>query len=131
MDMKAISHYWPKEYLFLLTHGDWCVPTFAALLTQQLGIQGIGCSGLAYERTSDLVRLRWRIARNDRTLPRGRFLFDALVNNEQYVPLRLTASPKLRALICIHRPAQVLVSMVKGGLARSMREAEYLYLGRL
>lgn len=131
MDMKAISHYWPNNYLFLLTHADWCVPTLAALLTHQLGVRGVGCSGLKYEHPSDLLRLRWLIARNDRTVPRGRFLFDALVNNEQHLPRQFSDSARLRALICIQRPIETLLSMVKGGIAMSLSKAEYLYRDRL
>jgi hypothetical protein len=131
MDMKAISHCWPREYLFLLTHGDWCVPTLAALLNRQLGIRGVGCSGLAYEHSADLLKLRWCIAKSDRSWPCGRFLFDALVSNDQYLPAELVASPKLRALISVQRPVASLLSMVKGGVAKSYAEAEHLYRDRL
>lgn len=129
--MKAIARYWPTEYLFLLTHGDWSVPALSALLSQHLGVPGMGCSGLAYEHASDLMKLRWRIARCERALPRGRFLFDALVSNEQYLPLQLADSPGLRALICIHKPAATLLSMVKSGVVGSLHEAERVYRDRL
>jgi hypothetical protein len=129
--MKAISHYWPRECVFVLTHDGWCVPALTALLTRQLGLAGIGCSGLAYDSASDLIRLRWRIARHDRSWPCGRCMFDALISNDQYLSVKLVESSKARAVICIQRPAETLVGLVRSGSVTSMSAAEYVYRVRL
>jgi hypothetical protein len=129
--MRANMRWWPREYLFLLTHPDSMTPALAALLLEQLGICTGRGSRLAYDRRFDLVRLRWQLARIHRGLPHGRYLFDVLIDNDAYIPLRLTRSQRLRVLVCVRRPVDALEDMLSTGVAATAEQAADLYCARL
>jgi hypothetical protein len=129
--MSASAGWWPREYLFLLTHPDSLTPALAALLAEQLDICGSAGSQLAYAKRLDLFRLRWQLARAHRSWPHGRYLFDAIVDNDAYVPLQLTGSQRLRALVCVRRPLAALVDMLAIGAAANLSEAAERYCARV
>jgi hypothetical protein len=131
--MKPISRCWPNEYVFLLTHENSLATTLPSLMRRQLGINGSSGSRLRYERGGDLLRLRWRVAREIGTWPKGRFLFDTIVNNDQFVPSQLTNSSRLRVLVCLCRPERSLNDMLHkavGDVAMSPQRAAEIYCER-
>jgi hypothetical protein len=129
--MRPRMHWWPSEYVFLLTHPDSMTPALAALLFEQLGICTGSGSHLAYDRRLDLLRLRWRLARNYRRWPCGRYLFDAIVDHDTHVPLQLTRSQRLRLLVCVRRPLGALTELLAMGAADTPEAAADIYCARL
>ena len=126
-----IDTLWPAQYVLLLTHSDSLVAAFTALLFEQLGICGTPGSGLCYRRRTELTRLRMRVAMAQRSWPQGRFLFDALTDNGQYVPLELTASERLHVLVCVRRPADALLEIQASAPQWTVSRAADAYCERL
>jgi hypothetical protein len=129
--MRPRMHWWPSEYLFLLTHPDSMTAAFAALLFEQLGICACCGSHLTYEHRLDLMRLRWHLACSQRRWPCGRYLFDAIVDHDTHVPLQLTRSQRLRLLVCVRRPLSALTELLASGVADTPEAAAELYCTRL
>lgn len=112
---------WPNEYLFLFSH----MRSYSTVLSHVLGshaeISGYGETHLKYRRSSDLRRLRWRIARTTNSWPQGRYLLDKLLHNFMLVPKQLRQSPRLRSLIFMRRPEPTLRSILRMGSSHPER----------
>jgi hypothetical protein len=107
---ESARRWFPREYVFLLSH----MRSYSTVLSHVLGsspeISGYAESQVKFRRRADLWRLRLNVARAVGGWPTGRYLLDKQLHNHQLLPRRWWELD-VRALIFVRRPEPALASI--------------------
>lgn len=111
-----------KEYLFMISHIRSNSTLLSHILGSNIQITGHSEMHLSYRRSTDLLKLRFKVSRFNNINSNNRFLLDKILSDNHVISDEILTNPNVHILLMLRKPLATFRSIMNMGLTMVMED---------